>query len=206
MTISFPVRTKTFKITLGPQKIIYYPQVYSMSKQNLQAFINNTIVNEVHKMIVYNSGDTMTPLVEMVGTYELKNNQRNVLSLTLSNYSYYYHAAHGMTNIKSLTFDLEKERLCQLSDLFKQGSNYVDKISKLIHAQIKQRNIPIINEFTVIRPNQYFYIADKALVIYFQLYELTPYVFGFPMFPISVYDIQDIIEEEGPLGRMAINN
>ena len=148
----------------------------------------------------------MPPLLEMIGTYELKNNQRNVLSLTLSNYSYYYNAAHGMTNIKSLTFDLEKERLCELSDLFKPGSNYVDTISKLIHAQIKQRNIPLINEFTVIRPNQYFYIADKALVIYFQLYELTPYVFGFPMFPISVYDIQDIIDEDGPLGRMAMNN
>ena len=148
----------------------------------------------------------MTPLVEMIGTYELKNNQRNVLSLTLSNYSYYYNAAHGMTNITSLTFDLEKGRLCELKDLFKPSSNYVDTISKLIHDQIKQRNIMLINDFTVIRPNQYFYIADKTLVIYFQLYELTPYVFGFPMFPISVYDIQDIIDEDGPLGRMAINN
>ncbi|MFB4475682.1 RsiV family protein, partial [Oceanobacillus caeni] len=60
-----------------------------------------------------------------------------------------------------------------------------------------------ITEFTKIEPNQYFYIADKTLVIYFQLYELAPYAFGFPMFPISVYDIQDIIDEEGPLGRMA---
>ena len=206
LTIIFPVSTKTFKITMGPQKIIYYPQVYRMAKKNLEAFINNAIVNEVHKMIGLNSGDTMTPLVEMIGTYELKNNQRNVLSLTLSNYSYYYNAAHGMTNITSLTFDLEKGRLCELKDLFKPGSNYVDTISKLIHDQIKQRNIMLINDFTVIRPNQYFYIADKTLVIYFQLYELTPYVFGFPMFPISVYDIQDIIDEDGPLGRMAINN
>ena len=49
-------------------------------------------------------------------------------------------------------------------------------------------------------------MADKALVIYFQLYDITPYVFGFPMFPISVYEIQDIIDENGPLGRMAVNN
>lgn len=206
LAILFPVSTKTFKIPMGPQKMIYYPQVYGMPKQTLEAFINNTIVNEVHKMIVWNSGDTMPPLLEMIGTYELKNNQRNVLSLTLSNYSYYYNAAHGMTNIKSLTFDLEKGILCELSDLFKPSSNYVDTISKLIHAQIKQRNIPLINDFTVIRPNQYFYIADKTLVIYFQLYELTPYVFGFPMFPISIYDLQDIINEDGPLGRMAMNN
>ncbi|WP_368073024.1 RsiV family protein [Virgibacillus salinus] len=56
------------------------------------------------------------------------------------------------------------------------------------------------------QPDQDFYIADKALVIYFQLYEITPYVFGFPMFPISVYAIKDIINEDGPLGRMAENN
>ena len=60
----------------------------------------------------------------------------------------------------------------------------------------------MINEFTTIRPEQDYYIADKALVIYFQLYELTPYAYGFPYFPISVYEIQDIIDENGPLGRM----
>ncbi|HHY20883.1 MAG TPA: DUF3298 domain-containing protein [Bacilli bacterium] len=68
--------------------------------------------------------------------------------------------------------------------------------------QIKQRDIFLLNGFTVIRPDQDFYIADKALVIYFQLYEITPYAYGFPMFPISVYEIQDIIDENGPLGRM----
>ncbi|WP_337445661.1 RsiV family protein [Ornithinibacillus scapharcae] len=71
---------------------------------------------------------------------------------------------------------------------------------------MKQRDIQLIEDFTEISPNQDFYIADKSLVIYFQLYEITPYVYGFPMFPISVYQIQDIIREDGPLGRMAENN
>ena len=52
---------------------------------------------------------------------------------------------------------------------------------------------------------QHFYIADKTLVIYFQLYEITPYVVGLPMFPISVFDLADIIDESGPLGRLATN-
>lgn len=42
-------------------------------------------------------------------------------------------------------------------------------------------------------------------MIYYQLYELTAYVFGFPQFPISVYEIQDIIKENGPLGVMLMN-
>jgi hypothetical protein len=118
---------------------------------------------------------------------------------------YHYHAAHGMTVIKSLTFDLQKGKLVALKDLFKPGSGYVKRISELIKVQIKERNIPLLVDFTAIKPDQDFYIADKALVVYFQLYEITPYAYGFPMFPISVYDLQDIIDENGPLGRMAVN-
>jgi len=111
-----------------------------------------------------------------------------------------------MTYIKSLTFDLKKGKLCELKDLFKSGSDYVTRLSAIVQTQFKQRDIPVINGFTAIKSNQDFYIADKVLVVYFQLYDITPYAFGFPMFPISVYDIQDIIDENGPLGRMAVNN
>ena len=88
----------------------------------------------------------------------------------------------------------------------KPESDYVKRLSILINTQIKQRDIQLLNGFTVIQPNQDFYIADKALVIYFQLYEITPYAFSFPMFPISVFDLQDIIDENGPLDRMAVNH
>jgi hypothetical protein len=111
-----------------------------------------------------------------------------------------------MTYIKSLSVDLERKKICKLRDLFKPGSDYIKRLSNLISVQIKQRNIQLINDFNIILPNQDFYIADKALVIYFQLYEITPYYVGFPMFPISVYDLQDIIDENGLLGRMVVNN
>ena len=70
----------------------------------------------------------------------------------------------------------------------------------------KHRDIQLLNEFTAIQTNQDFYIADKVLVIYFQLYEITPYVEGLPMFAISVFDLIDIIDENSPLSRMAVNN
>ena len=206
MPISFPVKIKTDKISSGTNKIVYYPQVTKMQNQALERFINRTIVNQTQQLIDQQVGDMPTTVVEMLGSYEIKNNQRQVLSLSLSNYTYHYHAAHGMTYIKSLTFDLEKGKQSQLKDLFKSGSDYIKQLSNIIRMQIKQRNIQLINDFTMIRPDQDFYIADKALVIYFQLYEITPYAFGFPMFPISVFDILDIIDEDGPLERMAENN
>ncbi len=193
-------------ISNGPKQVVYYPKVVRMRSRNFQRTINRTIVAETQKLIHEQVGNMPSTVGEMQGSFEFKNNQREVLSLSLSNYTYHAHAAHGMTFIRSLTFDLEKEKICSLKDLFKPGSDYVKRLSDLVAEQIKERDIPLLGEFTGIRPDQDFYIADKALVIYFQLYEITPYVAGFPMFPISVFDLQDIIEESGPLRRMAVNN
>lgn len=206
MPISFPVQVKTAKVSKGMNKNVYYPQVLGIKNQALERLINQSIVNQVQQLIDLQIRNLPTTVAEIVGTYEIKNNQRQVLSITLSNYTYHHKAAHGMTYIKSLTFDLKKVRQNELRDLFKSRSDYVKVLSTIIQKKIKQRDIQLLDGFTNIRPDQDFYIADKSLVIYFQLYEITPYVYGFPMFPISVFDIQDIIDETGPLGRMAVNN
>jgi hypothetical protein len=206
MPITLPVSIRSIKISGGPKQTVFYPQVFGMTNQLLERFINSSIAFKTQQLIKKQAGNMPSTVEEMLGYYEIKNNQRQVLSLSLSNYAYHYQAAHGLTYIKSLTFDLEKGRLCELKDLFRPGSDYIQRLSTLIKAQIEHRDIPILDGFTEIKPNQDFYIADKTLVIYFQLYEITPYVFGFPMFPISVYDLEDIIDENGPLGRMAVGN
>ena len=144
---------------------VYYPQVTLIGNKTWEYQINHIIRNQVRGLIALQSGDTPSLVEEMLGFYEIKNNQRNVLSLTLSNYSYYHGAAHGMTYIKSLTFDFVKKKLCTLQDLFIPGSNYVERISNLIQIQIKQRDIPLIAEFTSINPNQPFYTAEPHPVI-----------------------------------------
>lgn len=107
-----------------------------------------------------------------------------------------------MTVIKSLTFNVTSGTTYTLSELFKPNSNYVRRLSNIVRQQIAQRQIPLLNKFTGIKPDRDYYIADKALVLYFQLYELAAYVYGFLYFPIPVYEIQDIINESGPLGLM----
>ncbi|WP_462411710.1 DUF3298 and DUF4163 domain-containing protein [Neobacillus sp. Marseille-QA0830] len=205
MPNTLPLNIRTVMLKDGPKKTVYYPQVTGAHNHNLEQFINRTIIQQTETLIHQQTGEMPTTVEEMLGTYEIKNNQRHVLSLSLSNYTYHYHAAHGMTYIKSLTFDLQKGKHCELKDLFKRDSQYVQKLSEIISEQIIQCNIFLLQDFTGIKPNQDFYMADKALVIYFQLYEMTPYAFGFPMFPISVYNLQDILDEQGPLGRMAVN-
>jgi len=186
---------------------IFYPEVIGLHNSNVEQFINRTIYNQMQSIIreQYEEQDTNS-FAEMIGRYEMKTNERNILSLTQSNYAIFEGAAHGLTFIRSLTFNTVTGKSYTLADLFKANSNYVKVISDIIKRQIKERDIQLLEPFTEIKPNQDFYIADKSLVIYFQLYEITPYYVGLPMFPISVFELENIIKEDGPLGIMATNN
>lgn len=195
----FPVIVKTLNLDM-PKLEIYYPQVCGMQNIMVQDKINNAILEAIYNQICQ-QGYYENPNTEITGTWELKNNQKGILSLTLINYAF-SGGAHGLTIVKGLTFDIETGKLYELKDLFKPGVNYVEVLSKEIKEQIEERDIPVLGEFDAIKPDQDFYIADLCLVIFFQLYEITPYAYGIPYFPIPIYEIQDIIKEDGPLGKM----
>ncbi|WP_027086065.1 DUF3298 and DUF4163 domain-containing protein [Cohnella panacarvi] len=161
----------------------------------------NKAIESAARELMKDQGYPSENIQEMIGTFEIKTNERGVLSLSLLNYAY-TGGAHGNTLQRSLTFDADTGRSYTLSELFKPGSNYEKTLNKLIQAQIKRRKLPLLVEYPGITPDQDYYIADKSLVIYFQLYEIVPYAWGFPYFPISVFTIQDIIDENGPLGEL----
>ena len=198
-TTKLPVIVRTGSIK-KPRLDVNYPIVDGMENKAVQKRINKIIQRTVDKL-VRDQGFFENPQTDITASYEIKNNQRGILSLSIINYAF-AGGAHGMTIIKSLTIDVETGKVYELKDLFKPNSNYVKRLSDIIKRQIKERDIMTLEEFKQIRPDQDFYIADKSLVIYFQLYELTAYAYGFPYFPISVYEIEDILKEGGPMQVM----
>lgn len=195
---NLPVSIKTYRIS-EPRLHAFYPVIVEMTDTAVQQQMNQIIVNEVNRQI-HQQGYALNPKMELTGYYELKTNERGVLSLSLYN-EMYAGGPHGYTLQHSLTFDVQTGKLYTLKDLFVQGIDYVKSVSEIVGQQIKDRGIPLLSEFKGIRPDQDFYIADKALVVYFQLNEISAYEYGFQYFPISVYEIQDIINEQ-PLGTM----
>ncbi|MDK2918397.1 MAG: hypothetical protein PWQ37_1130 [Candidatus Petromonas sp.] len=194
-----PVSIITLKL-VRPRLEVYYPMVIGSKNLAVQNKVNDAIQNLVQQLI-REQGYYENSMTQITGYYEIKTNERGILSLALINDAY-SGGAHGLTVIKSITADLETGKIYNLQDLFKPDSNYVERISDIVEKKIKDRNIYLLGDFKGIRPDQDFYIADKALVIYFQLYELTSYAFGFPYFPISVYDIKEIISEDSPFDRL----
>lgn len=209
-TTQSPVQIITRKLVRPAYGMnIDYPVVVGMRNAAVQKKINDIILYTVNKLIydqtnqlVDVQGINPLPKMTVQGFYEVKANLRDVLSLSIGNYTMVEHAAHGLTIIRSLTFDINTGKVYQLGELFKPGSNYVKVLSDIVARQIKERDITLLGDFQGIKPDQDYYISDKVLVIYFQLYEITAYAYGFPYFPISVYEIQDIIAKDSPLYRM----
>jgi Protein of unknown function (DUF3298). len=183
-----------------PNIKVRVPVVSGGTNQAARKKMNDDILKVVHELMKDQSYPN-PDIQEMDGTFEVKNNQRGVLSLSLLNYTF-TGGAHGNTLQKSLTFDVENGKSYKLSELFKPDSNYKKRLNDIIQAQIKARKLPLLGDYPGISDDQDFYIADKSLVVYFPLYAIVPYAWGFPYFPISVYEIENIIDENGPLGMM----
>ncbi len=184
--------------TLYPTDILY-PTVIGLENLVVQRKING----EIYRLMLNIATELGQPefITYISGSYEIKANQRNFLSLTLGQIGD-FGGAHPMTIIKALNMDVSTGKVYKLEELFKPGSNYVERISKIVAREIKERDIPVLEEFKSIRPDQDFYIVDNNLIIFFQLYEISPYVAGFPYFSIPIYNLQDIIVEDGVLNRM----
>ena len=203
--IQLPIQIIPKRITMLNLDV-FYPFIIAGTNPSAMQRMNQQIYNLVNRLIVEQGYYQSPQMTQVNGYFEIKTNERGVLSLSIINYTYRYHAAHGLTVIRSLTFDIQTGRNYLLYELFKPESNYIKILSEMIQEQIEERDIVLLEEFKGVRPDQDYYIADKALVIYYQLYELTAYAFGFPQFPISVYALQDIIKEDSPLGVMLANN
>lgn len=183
----------------SPSISIVFPEVHLPHLPIVQHSLNTQIRNTLNQLLIeqhyYDSS-----LVELIVYFEVKTNERNILSLTLIAYSY-AGGVHGMTVVRPLTFDTQTGRKYSLHDLL-GTQNFEEPLSNYIRKQIDDWNVELLDPpFNDIQRDQDFYIADTSLVIFFQLYEITPYVWGFPYFPIALQDIESLIPSTSPLQR-----
>lgn len=187
---------------IRPRLKVTYPQVERLRNAIAQKVINQAFLETIYRLIK-RQGFAEDYTKEGTGAYEVKLNDKGLLSASLDNYAYAKHAAHGTTLRESVNADTETGKLYALADFFTPGSNYRDVISGMIKQQIKERDIPLTTPFEKIAPDQDFYLTEEALVIYFQQNKYTPYVWGFPEFPIPYAQLSGIIDPKGPLARLA---
>lgn len=137
--------------------------------------------------------------------YELKTDNEEVLSFTVTTYTY-TGGANGMTEVAYYNVDKKTNKpnkTISLADLFVEGSDYIDRINKEITRQIAVRSqdgkeyfFEGEMGFQTISENQGFYIKDDNIVIAFAKYEITPGAMGIPEFAISLDSLKDILKDK----------
>lgn len=205
--VSLPVKIQSYVHRQG-STTIYYPQIYGLNNPAVEDKINSEIIKTVNNLIKQQfEEEGADEFGEMIGTFEVKANERNILSVTFSNYAIIPFAAHGLTIMDSRTFNVHTGDHYSLNQLFKQGSSYTDILSKKVNEQIHVRNIVTLDpkQQAEVTSETGFYVSDQTLVLYFQLYDITPYYVGLPLFPIPIYELEAIIKENGPLDLLEGN-
>ena len=72
MPISFPVVIQTRKVSDGPKKYVYYPQIIELKNKQVEQHINRTIVHHTQQLMNQQFGNMPSIIVEMVGSLKLK--------------------------------------------------------------------------------------------------------------------------------------
>ncbi len=121
--------------------------------------------------------------------YRVTYNRNDLISIVTSQYEY-TGGAHGMTYQASYTMDLKTGKVYSLPDLFKSDAGYVAAISEQVKKQFAELEYPTLTPFESIRNDQDFYVKGDSIVVYFQLYEYTPYAAGFPEFSIKLTTLE----------------
>ncbi len=172
--------------------IMAYPYI-EIKNKDIENNINEII--KKHFNIDYEGQENET----FDGDYDIKLNKNSILSIVSKGYTY-SGGAHGMSYWRGISLDLNKGISYKLEELFKKDSGYKQKLNEMIKKEIRTKDLPLLRDFEGIYKEQEYYLTEKGIVIYYQLYDYTPYAYGFLQFEIPYDDVKDIINLEGPLG------
>lgn len=111
--------------------------------------------------------------------------------------------AHGMTSVTTMMFDMDKNHLLALSDLFVAKSRFADTLSQLSRAELRNILGDMLNEDMLAsgtEPNEAnfsrFMLAPRDLVIFFEQYAVAPYAAGVQVITIPLSRLAPILKPE----------
>ena len=173
---------------------VIIPQIKGLNNNKQEKIINDKIIKWTQLWIGDAKGiadeyfkDNPSPLIsyQLYARYKITNKD-DIISFYIDYYQF-TGGAHGITNRVAYNIDVATGNELKLEDIFKKDFLYKDVINNEISRQIKKdpdRYFTGKDGFNGINENQNFYIKNKKLVIYFELYEIAPYASGISEFVI----------------------
>ncbi len=147
----------------------------------------------------------------VTGSPSIKERNERYVSIFMGMEWYFRGAAHPSHSIDTYIYDYQNKKLVTAPDLFKQGADYMTVLSTLskedLKAQLKQGdteyvyNEEMVHEGTAPTKENFSKVlpTKDGLVIYFDEYQVAPYVAGPQQVVIPYAKLKDVINLEGIL-------
>lgn len=131
--------------------------------------------------------------------FQVEYENRNIISI-IENIYYYTGGAHDMILKNSYNFDMNTGNLIYLKDLFKNDVDYrkiiVDEVKEEINKEPGLYYDNVASSINGIPINQRFYLTKDGIIIYYDLYDIAPYVSGIREFTIPYSKVKDMLKED----------
>lgn len=176
---------------------ITYPVLISGTNQAVIDTINGNIKRDIDNFYHYFLNYQKQPLRESLiydghVSYEITLNEANLLSVNITYYEF-TGGAHGTYELVNYTFNTKTGQKLTLKDLFVPEFNYKEFIEGMIVKEIKANKSEYFDDAiqTLPQSNFFFYLEPENIVVYYGLYEITPYCNGIPKFSLPLSLCQD---------------
>ncbi|MEA1882927.1 MAG: RsiV family protein [Thermotogota bacterium] len=122
----------------------------------------------------------------------------HLISFKMDQYLYTYRSAHGSHLYIGFVFDLETGKELSLNEIFTVNDTFLSVVKGIMQEVIKEKDIPIFDftEFKGLDDSAESYLQNEVLVIVFQEYAYTPYVYGPLIFQIPLSEITDFFNNK----------
>lgn len=185
------ISTRTIEKSLPEASIkVEYPQVSGLRNKDAERKINarlqagaDAFVQKSVKEAKQNQPSPNGSPYEYLGNYTVTYNRGGLLSILEQTYAY-TGGAHGISFREGLTFRLSDGKLLTLDEVLRGNPNFRSIVDPAIAKQLKATE-GYFGGFETIGNNPDYYLKNNGVVIFFQLYDYLPYVFGFPEFYFS---------------------
>lgn len=171
---------------------VSYPAIPFSRLQALDPNVAATVEERIRNLALDMVRDLL-PFGTVTGTYSVDFDRDGLLCITLLYSGYRPPMAHPMHVQRSLTFDLATGKELQLNDLFADAS-YLDLLTAYVAEAVDREGIPLLRPLGRLQPNQDFRLTPAGIAIYFQLYDLAPYAWGFPEFLIPYEAVSGLLD------------
>jgi hypothetical protein len=127
--------------------------------------------------------------------YEVVYNNRGLVSIYFTPSTYCQGAAHPLPWSETLTYDLAKDRVMQLADLFKPGAAYLPALSQRCIAELKKRDEFQSEEGALPSVENYksWNITPGGLRITFDPYQVAAYAAGYQQVTLPWDSLRDLL-------------